>query len=70
MGFNRNVRIRRRRQREIAALEAITPSVQDLGNIRRYAREIKAILNKQEKQIAMSKQLLNNIIKLSHGEGA
>lgn len=70
MGFKRNVRIRRRRQREIATLEAITPSLQDLGNVRRYAREIKSMLNKQEKQIAMSRQLLNNIIKLSHGEGA
>lgn len=67
MGYNRNIRLRRRFQREIATLEAMTPSIQDLGNIRRYAREIKAILNKQENQIAMTRQLLNSIVRLSHG---
>ena len=70
MGYNRNIRLRRRLQREKATLEAITPSVQDLGNMRRYAREIKHMLNKQENQIAMSRQLLNNIVRLSRGEEA
>lgn len=63
-------RIRRRLDAEDLRQGGTAPDRQDLGNIRRYGKEIKDILNKQERQIDTARQLLTSILRLARGEGA
>lgn len=45
-------------------------TVMDQGNIKRFAKEIRKILDRQERQIIHTKNLLNRIAKLTDGDQA
>lgn len=61
-------RIRQRLDAESLRQDGTSPSRQDLGNIRRYGKELKDILNRQERQIDAARQLLTGILCLARGE--